>query len=603
MVEAWRAELAKEKIPKRAAELNQSIFQAVTNIQQERDAVASLQTGEMVRTRSAFDEVSRLKLIESCETDVHKARVWPRAEASVGKLIDLLPPAERASTRAWVDRQLDAKARASWDTDKLKAVTQAVLHKIQGGALAEEAAIEERINRYEEIKWGAGIGMMVVAPFASAQVIVGGGSWLATQAPSLISAGFGIGTGYIEGGASEAVVTGLRFYSGVVDVALSFTEGFSKSEGGGFVGGAGNAMMSLLLRKGTELAAGRIIQNRISGSGTPARKATWKEVLEDAEFQQAKKDGESLVDGFRRSNDAFEAMITKTKPAVMSRNAYLKANGDRLAQTAEGRAMTEAMAAVESSYTAKMAINAKKIPEKLKQDYNGSLEVLLEKPTIAKTKALMKEMGWNDFEMSQIRHSANTKKVGRDHDLAVKEEGWTPMKKGELKTLQEFQKDLEKALYGAYRETSGKRSSKMADWKGTTSVDAEAYLDKAVLNITKLREQGINPLPGLNKDLAIQTAGVNVYKVEQALAKGTMEGRAEACRTLAKEIDTKILDFAPAGSPSARYFENLKAALLRGSENPRQGMMEVYGITGRRLNELAYVLRDRLAHIIQTGNR
>jgi len=143
----------------------------------------------------------------------------------------------------------------------------------------------------------------------------------------------------------------------------------------------------------------------------------------------------------------------------------------------------------------------------------------------------------------------------------------------------------------------------MADWKGTTSVDPEAYLDRAVLNITRLREQGIDPLPGLNRDLAIQTSGVNVYKVELALGKGTIEGRAEACRTMAKEIDTKILPFTPKGSPSARYFENLKVALQRGGENPRQGMLEVYGITGRRLNELAYVLRDRLAHIIQTGNR
>lgn len=603
MVEKWRAELAREKVPERAKSLNQNIFQAVTNIQQEQDAVATLQTGELVRTRSAFDEVSRLKLIESCETDVRKARIWPRAEASVDKLIDLLEPAERPSMRAWVDRQLDAKAKASWDTDKLKAVTQAVLHKVQGRALADEAAAEEQINRYEEIKWGAGIGMMVVAPFATAQAVVGGGSWIATQAPSLIAAGFGVGTGYIEGGASEAVVTGLRFYSGIVDTALSFTEGFSKPEGGGFAGGMKNAMMSLLLRKGTELAAGRIIQNRVTAGGAPARKLTWKEVLEDAEFQQAKKDGESLVENYRRTNDAFESLVSKTKPAAMGRNEYLKANADRLAQTVEGRALTEAMAQVESSYTAKMAINAKKIPEKLKQDYNQSLESFLEKPTIAKTKQLMKEMGWNDFEMSQIRHSANTKKVGRDHDLAVKEEGWRPEKGGEPRTLQEFQRDLESALHKAYRETSGKRSSKMADWKGTTSVDAEAYMDKAVLNITRLREQGINPLPGLNKDLAIQTAGVNVYKVELALAKGTMEGRAEACRTMAKEIDTKILPFTPKGSPAARYFENLQAALQRGGENPRQGMMEVYGITGRRLNELAYVLRDRLAHVIQTGNR
>ena len=603
----WQTQLRSAKDQATAKELNNRIVDALTEIQREKDLIASIQTGTIVHNRTVAEDVQHAQLIDSCFRDIQickqiqdnalRANNFFKAADNLQELINILPQAEAAELREWANKQLDTKAMVNRDSAKLKQVTSAVLNVVQGKTYKDEANAQEAINTLEEIKWGASTALIVVAPFAAAEGIIAG-STLAARAPSWIATGYGIGTGYIEGGPKQAIITGARFYSSFVDVAMAGMEGYQAEEGGGVTGAVKNIAITLIMRKGSELAAGKLMQGKIKAAQP---KLTWKETVEDANFQQAKKDGESLVKKYQSDQEVFDAMVNKNKPANQTAQEYVAANKDKLAQTKEGKVLTESLASVESSYTAKMAINESSIPAVTKQGYNQHLETFMEQPVVSRTRELMKQRGWNDFEMNQIRHGANKNKVGRDHDLAVNEEGFDPQKGGQKKTLMEFQQELEQCLSQAYKEKTGGRTSKMSDWKGTTSVDPEAYLDKTVLNLNKLREQGIDPASMLNKDLAEQTGGVNVYKVKTALAKGSREGAAEACRTLSKELDTKILPSCPKGSAQAKYFQNLKAALDKGATDPRSGEMQVYGITGLRLEDLAYKVKFELMNIIQTG--
>ncbi|MCX8052866.1 MAG: tetratricopeptide repeat protein [Armatimonadetes bacterium] len=599
-----RSELSGEKDPSHIRELNQRLIDRMTEIQHEQDLIASIQTGTIVHTRSIAEEVQHAQLIESCFRDVQiskqiqenfeRAKRFNKAASQVRELISLLSPEEAAEMSKWAAAKMDNEMFLKRDTQKLKQIASVILNKVQGQALGDEAQAMNAINTLEEIKFAASTALVVAAPFAAAQGVISG-SYVASHAPSWIATGYGLGTGYIEGGPKQALISGARMYSGAVDVAVSAMEGYQSEEGGSLTGAAKHALLTLVLRKGCEMSANRIIQGRIKQAQA---NRSWKDVVEDANFQQAKKDGESLLDNYRRANEAFEKMVAARKPANQSTAEYLANNAAELSKTPEGKALCEALAQVESSYTAKMAINGENIPPQLRRTYNTQLETLIENPTISRTRELMRQRGWNDFRMSQIRHSANRNKVGRDHDLAIDESNWIPSKNGQVTSLAEFQAELNACLKQAYKETSGSRSARMADWKGTTSVDPEAYLDKAVLNINQLREQGIDPLATLNPQLAHQTAGVNIHKVKAALAKGSREGTAEACRTLSKEIDTKILPFMEPGTAQYNYFRRLKAALDKGSTDPRAGELEVYGLTGRRLEDVSKMVGNRLVEII-----
>ena len=608
-VQSWRAQLASERDATRSKELNNRIIDALTEIQHENDLITSMQTGTIVHNRTVAEDVMHSQLIDTCFRDIQiakqiqdnalRASNFYKAADNLQGLINILPQAEAAELREWANKKLDTKAMVNRDTTRLKQVTSAVLNVVQGKTYKDEANATEAINSLEEIKWGASTALIVVAPFAAASGVVAGSS-LAAQAPSWISTGYGIGTGYIEGGPKQAVITGARFYSGIVDVAFAGMEGYQAEEDGGAAGAAKNIAITLLMRKGSELAAGKIMQGRLKAA-QPQK--TWKDVVEDANFQQAKKDGESLVKKYQSDQEAFDQMVSKNKSAGQTSQEYIAANADKLAKTKEGKVLRDSLASVESSYTAKMAINEPGVPASTKQGYNLGLETFVERPVVGRTRELMRQRGWNDFQMNQIRHGANKNKVGRDHDLAVQEEGFNPQKGGQQKTLMEFQQELELCLHQAYRENTGNRSSKTADWKGTTSVDPEAYLDKTVLNLNKLREQGIDPYTMLSKDLAEQTGGVNVYKVKTALAKRSREGTAEACRTMSKEIDTKILPSCPKGSAQAKYFQNLKAALDKGATDPHAGELQVFGITGLRLPDLALSIKSHLVGTIQSKGK
>ena len=119
-----------------------------------------------------------------------------------------------------------------------------------------------------------------------------------------------------------------------------------------------------------------------------------------------------------------------------------------------------------------------------------------------------------------------------------------------------------------------------------------------------MRQQGMSPaqmLQALNPQTADQTAGVNIFKVQKALKRPSIEGVAEASRTLTKELDTKILPTLDKNSLEYKLYLQLRNALAGGTTDPVGTQNRIRMLTGRSLTEVSQMIGNRLATGIRGG--
>ena len=100
---------------------------------------------------------------------------------------------------------------------------------------------------------------------------------------------------------------------------------------------------------------------------------------------------------------------------------------------------------------------------------------------------------------------------------------------------------------------------------------------------------------------ADQTAGVNLYKVQKALMRSDAIGIAEACRTMTKELDTKILPTMDKGSMEYKLFVRLREVLAGGTNDPIGVQEKIRAATGRDLMETAQLIANKLGISIKGG--
>lgn len=586
-LEAWKAELATEKDPKRAEQLRLNVIATITDLQDQEALAQSLRTGELVRPRTLWQQLAQARLVEQMQMEARQPILFARAEKQLDGLIEMVEGPQRAELERMKAALLTPEARVKGDTEALRRLFSASHNLVLGQQGAKEAYNEQMINSLEEVKFGAGLALIVVAPYAatSASPYAGYAGW--------IGAGYGVGTGYVEGGVVGAAESGLRMVSGTADVALTAIKQYDAT--GSWTEAGKAAALQAVLRVGLQLSSKMLVQQRLRGQ------QSWNEAVLKTRFKELKEEGRVLTQEYKQAAQAFEQMVAK-RPHGGDVAAYVRANAAELAKTPEGVRLVNAMGSVENSYSTKLVMNESG-DKALMTNYNRNLGAFVEQPVIASTRALMKRLGYSDFTMKPIRHGANTAKKGMDNDLAVDENGWTPMRDGKPVTLLEFQRDLTKCLSEAYRGVTG-RSAHAADWRGTTRVDPEAYLDRAVLGINAMREQGLSPaqiLRALNPQMADQTVGVNVYKVQRALGRPGVEGIAEACRTLTKELDTKVLPTLPKGGFEHTLFLRLRNVLAQGGTDPVGTADKVRLVTGRDLNQVARMLADRFGLAIKGG--
>ena len=96
--------------------------------------MASHQTGQIVRTRTVFDDYAAQRFIESIRENAARMDATRRIADRIDRQINLLPEEEREKDRELAREVLDPKTIGSGDLEKAQNLVHAFNNKMQGYA-------------------------------------------------------------------------------------------------------------------------------------------------------------------------------------------------------------------------------------------------------------------------------------------------------------------------------------------------------------------------------------------------------------------------------------------------------------------------------------
>lgn len=558
-----QAELAAETDSARRASLQFRIVTGQSDIQAEKDLIASLQTGQIVHTRTPFDDYAHDQFINNIKENQQRMEDFQRTTAALNRLAGMLPGDEAEQAREFIKRQIPLKSMANLDKEKAKKVAAALGEKVQGYYLSDSAKEDEKaawanfgMEAAQNIKTAADTGLTITS------MMGGRGVMIAYQ---------GV-TGYVDGGPVEAVSRAAFFYSTPTAVAADAFKGYQE---GGWKGAAKNAAFTFITSKAFEYGAKKL--GGATGQSTTKSKPTVKEQFAQAQFKQARQDGESLTKAFSRAQGDLDR-LGKT--------------GASAAEILKQQKIVRDMAAsVNSSPHAKNFL-------KYKGDYHAQRAYNAHmKATHAEVEAKfheeMQRRGWSKQELKEFRNAASAGSVGMDHDIGLVEKpqwitsgggkmsrnNWLT-KNGQQQTVEQWQKDAQKAWDKGYHNTTG-RNAKQAWETVTTSMHPESYRDLNLLGGDKSKVQAM---------WSQQSGDVTRYKMQHMLNDPTlskMEAFQEVSRGAAKDMSTKLLPLME----QAKAQGNLSSQALAESKRHWQKVQSVLDAFGK--NDLDPITANR----------
>ena len=571
-----QAELAREIDSIRRSSLEFRILTARSDIQAEKDLIASLQTGQIIHTRTPFDDYVQAQFINNVKDNQRRMEDFQRTTAALNRLAGMLPGDEAEKAREFVKRQLPLSSMANMDKEKAKRVAGALGEKVQGYYLSDAAKEDEKaawanfgMEAAQNIKTAADTGLTITS------MMGGRGVMIAYQ---------GV-TGYVDGGPVEAVSRAAFFYSTPTAVAADAFKGYQES---GWKGAAKNAAFTFITSKAFEYGAKKL--GGATGQSSTKSKPTVKEQFTQTQFQQARQDGESLAKDFSRAQGNLDR-LGKT--------------GASAAEILKQQKIVRDMAAsVNSSPHAKNYL-------KYKGDYHSQKAYNAHMKTThadveAKFHEEMSRRGWNKQDLKEFRNAASAGSVGMDHDIGLIEKphwitsdggkmsrnNWLTQN-GKSQTIEKWQIDAQKAWDKAYHNTTG-RNAKQAWETVTTSKHLESYRDLNLLGADKSKVQAI---------WAQQSADVTRYKMQHMLhdpALSKMEAFQEVSRGAAKDMNTKLIPLmeqakaqgdlsSKALADSKRHWQKVQSVLDAFGKNdldPITAQRRIRELTGKDIPEV-----------------
>jgi len=263
-----QAELIQETDSVRRSALEFRILTARSDIQAEKDLIASLKTGQIVHTRTPFDDYTQAQFINNIKENQRRMEDFQRTTAALNRLAGMLPGDEAEKAREFIKRQIPLSSMANLDKEKAKSVAGALGEKLQGYYLSAGAREDEKaawanfgMEAAQNIKAGADAGLTVTS------MMGGRGVMIAYQ---------GV-TGYVDGGPVEAVSRAAFFYSTPTAVAADAFKGYRES---GWKGAAKNAAFTFISSKAFEYGAKKL------GGATGRNEAKSKPTVKE-QFAQA----------------------------------------------------------------------------------------------------------------------------------------------------------------------------------------------------------------------------------------------------------------------------------------------------------------------------
>ena len=550
-----RTELAAETDPERRAALEFRIVGALSDIQAEKDLIASIETGELVRTRSPFDDYAHAGFIASIRDNQQRMERFQRGTASLLKLASMLPGEEGENARAFVERQLTPEVRTTMDQAAIQQIADALGKKVQGHYLGQQAQDEEAaalanfgLEASENIKTAADTGMMVASLF--------GGQAVDTAYQAV--------TGYIEGGPTEAVLRTVSSIGPRTGAAVEALRGYRE---GGLTEAAKRGSISFITSKGIEYGMGKVVaragRGGIDADGpAPTAKAkaadaappsktgtsdaapapigpTAFEREAQAQFNRARKEGEALVQDLRTAQQRLADAGSAGRPAA------------ELAQIQ--KEIRDKVTAINGNPNAKNYLKYKGDPTTQRmyvlqlESVHGDVERQFHQ--------IMRDRGWNQQALKEMRNAASAGSVGMDFDIGLDEAAMKSLtRNGDPAKLHTWQTEAQEAWEAAYAKITG-RNAELAWENVTTSKHLESYRDTAWLAADKSR---------VSKAWGQQAADVTRYKswhmLEEAPNLSHFERLQEVSRGAAKDFDTKVAPMLDRIKPTAGSADHFKTS-------------------------------------------
>lgn len=542
-----REDLAKETDPDRRAQLEFRVVTALSDLQSEKDLVASIETGELVRTRSPFDDYAHAGFVANIRESQQKMQHFQRSSDALFKLAGMLPGEEGSEARAFVERQLTPEVRLNMDQAAVKRIADALGKKVEGHYLGEQAKSDEEaayatlgLEAAENIKSAADSSMMVLSLF--------GGQY--------VDAAYQAATGYVEGGMEEAVLRTASMFGPTAGAAAEAMRGYRE---GGVEGALKRGAISFATSKGIEYGMGKVlgkaknvdgpdappVKRGVDAPDAPSAKSASagrqnlsalpssadQRALE--QFKRARKQGEDLAEDFRQA----QKRLADAGAAGASAEEIMRLQAE----------VREKVAQVNGSPHAKNYLKYKGDAGS-QSAYNAHLRAV-HADVEAKFQANMQANGWKQPPLKEFRNAASSGSVGMDFDIGLDQQmARSIARDGKPANIHEWQKDAQKAWNDAYKASTGRDAEKA--WETiTTHAHVESYKDMAWLSKDK---------SGVSKVWGQQAADVTRYKSWHMLNDASLDKMTrlqEISRGAAKDMQTKLNPILDKVKPTGKSLE------------------------------------------------
>ena len=578
-----RQQLATAKTPAEAKNIvdrlkafDMRIIGHQSNMQAEQDLVDSHKTGELVHTRTVFDDYAHTTFIDNIRENAARMDATRRIAERINRQIDLLPEEMRAEARDRAYKMLDGETVGSGDIEKARKVAQAITNQVQGyagydNAMAKEAEIDSEVNEfYAQMGIMAAGAVFVGLGSAALAETYGATSAAAIYGTKALGAIYGGTTGAIAGGPKEGVTSAVSYWSPYGYAATQFVDGFQQAglnpdadTRSKVWQGAKQAGTAWVMGKAFELGAGVVAKGSQKVFGGDSR--LFKPIV-----QTPSQRSKAILDGIRtQSKNLNAADEVATFSKLESELAILKrdpvANGTRIAQME--KELNQLAGGLNMNYYTKWnlkykadALTRSKYDRRVQQNYAEMTPGM---------KSRLDQQGYkmDGIEFVQFRNANSGGTSSMDLDLVPVRVGtrnepaftvngrkMVMKKDGSMVTLEQFTDDAQKAMNAEYRRITG-LSAPASEMNLVTSVHKEAF------STTKLLDKDVDfstltpdEIASVAKVLEVKMDGIN----KNVMLTNTTKMQAK-CRESSKEIENMLLrklrsdlQNAPAGSPQQK---------------------------------------------------
>ena len=196
-----RAELAKERDPKRKEALRLRILGAQADQQAEKDRIATIQTGQVVHSRSPWDEYAKAGFIQNIAENQQKLENRSRSIRKAYEMADKLPDDKARAVREVLNSKFSGEMIGSDDEGALRAVVEeanAIGKSYYEGKMAQARA--DNKEAVAEAEWADACLQTAQVVKTTADYSMMGLSLFGGQYVNNMYQGV---TGYIEGGPKD----------------------------------------------------------------------------------------------------------------------------------------------------------------------------------------------------------------------------------------------------------------------------------------------------------------------------------------------------------------------------------------------------------------